>query len=344
MGDPEGEREINSQSSRLSTSKDEAERQDLSESAPSRPPPPPSPSTDTAIIPPPESPKQHDANTLHSLNAENLDIFTLSPVTALKLMCADLETIVQLTGDIPPTPPVSHPSTPKLTAVIPGEDGEPNWGHHQPKVSSRPIAAPQSSDEVDGVPIKKTPIGSPEAAGTEPLTVIGSGAEPAYIQQGAITRKFYSKKPPPIPLEEYLLRLQRYCPMSTAIYLATSLFIHRLAILEKILPVTRRNVHRLVLGGLRVSMKALEDMSYPHRRFAKVGGVTEAELGRLEISFCFVTNFELKVDREMLFDQAKSLVEAARSPATAVSDTRVSQFRDSLELPVGRPKHAATDV
>lgn len=54
-------------------------------------------------------------------------------------------------------------------------------------------------------------------------------------------------------------------------------------------------------------MKALEDFSYPHRRFAKVGGVSETELGRLEVSFCFVTNFELRVDKEGLLEHARSI-------------------------------------
>lgn len=94
--------------------------------------------------------------------------------------------------------------------------------------------------------------------------------------------------------------------MSTATYLATSLYIHRLAVVEKILPVTTRNAHRLLLAGLRVAMKALEDLSYPHARVAKVGGVSEAELGRLEVSFCFVMNFDLKVDQEMLHQHAMS--------------------------------------
>lgn len=81
--------------------------------------------------------------------------------------------------------------------------------------------------------------------------------------------------------------------MSTAVYLATSLYIHRLAVEERAIPVTRRNAHRLVLAGLRVAMKALEDLSYPHTKMAKVGGVSEAELVRLKISFCFLAGFEL---------------------------------------------------
>ena len=95
--------------------------------------------------------------------------------------------------------------------------------------------------------------------------------------------------------------------MSTAVYLATSLYINRLAVVERAIPVTPRNVHRLLLAGLRVAMKALEDLSYPHSRFAKVGGVSEVELGRLEITFCFLTNFELKVDSEMLQEEAEAV-------------------------------------
>lgn len=80
-----------------------------------------------------------------------------------------------------------------------------------------------------------------------------------------------------------------------------------MAVVEKIVPVTPRNAHRLLLAGLRVAMKALEDLSWPHARFAKVGGVSEVELGRLEVTFCFLMDFELKVDAEMLTKEVLSL-------------------------------------
>ena len=72
-------------------------------------------------------------------------------------------------------------------------------------------------------------------------------------------------------------------PMSPAVYLATSLYIHRLAVEQHALPVTRKNVHRLVLAALRVATKALEDLAYGHSKVARIGGVSEAELARLEI-------------------------------------------------------------
>lgn len=280
-------------------------------------PPPPEPSADQGISPPVATPSEEDGALPE---AESLDIFTLAPVAALRMLCDTVETLVQMTGDVPPTPPLStsrRPGTQIIQALKENTATYPKKACRDRPPTPRPPNIDQSAaddgrstsaeDHADVPSRAKTPIGSPEAHPTEPLRIVGSDMEPLDVQHGAIARKFYSKKPPPIPLKEYLFRLHKYCPMSTAVYLATSLYIHRLAIVESILPVTARNVHRLLLAGLRVAMKALEDLSYPHRRFAKVGGVTESELGRLEVSFCFVTNFELKVTSEMLLKHAKSV-------------------------------------
>lgn len=228
-------------------------------------PRPPSPSADRGVAPSTES-SFADSGTLP--NADDIDIFTLSPVVALRMLCITVETLVRVTGDIPPTSPVGQPSTPSL-GLIPTKKED--VARHTKEHWRRQSGGPEDTGDIDGVPTKaKTPIGSPEAGPSEPLHVVGSNMEPLNAQHCVITRKFYSKKPPPISLEKYLMRLHRYCPMSTAVYLATSLYIHKLAVVERIIPVTSRNVHRLVLAGLRVAMKALEDFSYPHRRFAKV--------------------------------------------------------------------------
>lgn len=189
-----------------------------------------------------------------------------------------------------------------------------------PKRTTDPTSDAQLNvpEPIDGVRLKPTP--SPESGSAtpfappppptpEPYVVIGDNSQPLNQQHSAITRKFYSKKPPPIGISDYLLRIHRFCPMSTAVYLATSLYIHRLAVDERAVAVTKRNAHRLLLAGLRVAMKALEDLSYPHAKVAKVGGVSELELARLEISFCFLCGFELVVGRAMLQDHWISMRE-----------------------------------
>lgn len=127
------------------------------------------------------------------------------------------------------------------------------------------------------------------------------------FQLAILSRKFLSKNVPPIPIKEYLVRLHRYCPMSTAVFLATSVYITKMILVDKVLRLTPKNMHRLVLAGLLVATKALEDLGFPHSRVAKVGGVSEQELSKLEISFCFLANFELRVDAQMLMDEIKEL-------------------------------------
>ncbi|KAL4781937.1 cyclin-domain-containing protein [Aspergillus varians] len=127
------------------------------------------------------------------------------------------------------------------------------------------------------------------------------------MQQSVLSKRFLSKREPPITLKEYISRLHRYCPLSTGVYLSASLYITRIANVDRVIAVNRKNMHRLVLAGLRVAMKTVEDLNYSHSRVAKVGGVTERELTRLELSFCFLVDFELRVDKQMMADQARVL-------------------------------------
>lgn len=270
-------------------------------------PPRPNPSEDAGleIKTPPNEGKS---------SPNSLDVFTIGPIVALKLLCAGVEALVKVTGDVPPTPPpdVTIPTNMRGMQVekenIVKSSSYKNLAelHTLPTKST---STSKKSEEIDGVCFKKRQISSPEIKPTEPHIIIGDNAEPLNMQHSAITRKFYSKHPPAISLEDYLMRIHQFCPMSTAVYLATSLYIHKLAVDERAIPVTRRNCHRLLLAGLRVAMKALEDLSYPHSRFAKVGGVNGGELGRLEISFCFLTNFDFKTSKEALLDHAINLRE-----------------------------------
>lgn len=272
------------------------------------PPPAPVPSADAGLA----IAAQNEEIVPGSPNS--FDVFTITPITALKLLCAGVEALVRITGDVPPTPPLAQDIEPNMRGMqiekenIVRSNSFKNFAelHQRPRT---PSSSSASSDDIDGITFKKRKIGSPEVKAAEPYIVIGDNAEPLNVQHSAITRKFYSKHPPPISHEDYLMRIHKFCPMSTAVYLATSFYIHKLAVEERAIPVTRRNSHRLLLAGLRVAMKALEDLSYPHSRFAKVGGVSESELARLEISFCFLTNFEFKTSKEKLLQHAISLRE-----------------------------------
>ncbi|KAB5517498.1 cyclin-domain-containing protein [Coniochaeta sp. 2T2.1] len=300
------------------------------------PPPPPKPSTDPALAAilsrnnRPTFTATDDSESCPPDSSLPDDINDVPAGAVLELLSRNMEALVRLTGDVPPTPPPTSPTVPHMRGMqaekenIVRSHSEKNLAMlaaqaaaaDASRTSTQPqenksIPAPsslasvpiqgkqQQPEELDGVRLRSSshnpslasPI--PPSAPRQPYIIHGENAQPLNTQHAAMTRKFYSKRPPPISITAYLARIHQWCPMSTAVYLATSLYIQRLAVKERAIAVTGRNVHRLLLAGLRVAMKALEDTSYSMSKMAKVGGVSEVELARLEINFCFLTGFEL---------------------------------------------------
>ncbi|KAB8349865.1 hypothetical protein FH972_023878 [Carpinus fangiana] len=282
----------------------------------------PNPSADPAVVPDVAS-LTLLAGTEITSPPQDVDPATLTPVAALTILCRSVQSLVDLTGDVPPTPPISRPATPSLRELREGQN---------PRLDVRP-ATPASSippDDLNGPYFSRIPIGSPEAHASEPSFSKMYAAEPLRVQHEAIARKFFSKKPPPISVEAYLLRMHRYCPMSTAVYLAAAAYIYRVAIEDRTVPVTLRTVHRLLLAALRVAMKGLEDLSYPHQRFAGVGGVADRELAKLEIALCYLLDFDVQVDNRLLREKVAALqkmAECGRAPPRLNLPPRVDHRR-----------------
>lgn len=268
----------------------------------------------TGDIPPTPPPTTPHIPHMRGMQAEKENIVRNYSEKSLARM-SELAHQTKDAGSTPGPPATIHPpETPSPCSASPGLVIAQAPRAHNLAV---PGLAQPEAPAIDGVQLRPTPSPEPGASSPsfakppppspEPYVIIGANSQPLNLQHSAITRKFYSKKPPPIGISDYLLRIHRFCPMSTAVYLATSLYIHRLAVDERAVAVTRRNAHRLLLAGLRVAMKALEDLSYPHAKVAKVGGVSELELARLEISFCFLCGFELVVQSAALEEHWRTM-------------------------------------
>lgn len=271
----------------------------------------------------------------------------------MKLLARSVEALSAVTGDIPATPAVNlvrrfgsdgilGSSTPPLPA---GKENGGGSGASTLAKEFRPSHSRQASRPETPTPIpdsdlrrpsfKPVTLSSPEASAHEPpVPPVPSPPDPELVrtasaeekarqemaeqqdaQQAAIARKFFSKTIPPISLDEYLGRMQRYCPMSTAVWLAAAYYISILGLPSfqqpsPLVPLTPRTAHRLLLASLRVAMKALEDLRYPQPRFAGVGGVSENELKGLEISLCYLMEFRLQVNGERLLKGAVGLQRA----------------------------------
>ncbi|EMC93199.1 hypothetical protein BAUCODRAFT_76527 [Baudoinia panamericana UAMH 10762] len=156
-------------------------------------------------------------------------------------------------------------------------------------------------------------IGSPEAHPHEPITIeVGVHAEDVALQRVAIARRFFSKVAPAFSVKDYLLRLHKFCPHSPGVYLTAAVYCHRLCVADLTVPATNRTVHRLSLTAIRVASKALEDNKWTQELYAKVGGVSRNQLMNLEVTLCFLLDFDLGVDAAVLARRTFLLQQAGR--------------------------------
>ncbi|KAF5228883.1 hypothetical protein FAUST_10785 [Fusarium austroamericanum] len=232
-------------------------------------------------------------------------VWDMSPADAFIFLLDNVEAIMSVTRNDP------APSAPKSTALplslLALQQAENYRDFTIPENSSKGRTVPTPSIQGSSRSLKDEDYGE-SASPSHPITERVLGTEPIdsialpklQQQQRAILRMFYCKNIPPMTIKNYLERLYQFCTMSTAVYLATSLQLRRLAVEQQVVSINAFTAHRLVLAGLLVQAKALEDMQHPHAKLAKVGGVSEAELLRLEISFCFLAKFDFSVDMSML--------------------------------------------
>lgn len=224
------------------------------------PPAPPNPNADGSL-PAIDARFENLSHEPVRLTSPTWDITSLSALGALRTLQTTLETLTEAATDVPPTPPISRPATPTHAA--------------KPNENTPPVSAP---------------------AAPTTATYIGANADPHHVQHAAIARRFFSKHPPPFSITSYLARQHAYCPHSPGVYLTAAHYIHRLCVVEGVLPATNRTVHRLCLAATRIAAKALEDNKWSQQRVAQVGGVSERQLLGLEVGLCFLLDWELGVD------------------------------------------------
>jgi hypothetical protein len=279
---------------------------DAGESAiPRAPPPPPSPTdAESASITPLYS---ENSDEPLNLEKEQWDITKISALAAMRMLTRALETLAEATGDVPPTPPVSRPTTPSR--------------EEERRLDLRRISSPEVC------------IGSPEAHPQEPITtMIGNDAPDISVQDAAIARRFFSKTVPAFSLQEYLVRLHRFCAHSPGVYLAAANFCYRLCVAELKVPATSRTIHRLALASIRVAAKAVEDHKWKQDKMSKVGGVSKMQLMHLEVALCYLLDFDLWVNDKMLASGMYLLQQAANQGAG--SRRLAESFK--LKLPLRR--------
>ncbi|KAG5366418.1 Cyclin-U1-1 [Yarrowia sp. B02] len=203
-------------------------------------------------------------------------------------------------GDIPApqevSPEVHEQPSPRATAYLNIARAISDMIEMQAEVA-RPKKTPTSHLMADS--LTRT---SSTTSLTTLLTTRGENDEPSVVQAQklSIAKRFFLKNPPPLTIEQYLHRIHKYCPLSSSTYMAAGHYIYKICIKHHSVPFIPENAHRMVLAALRIACKVIEDLTYPHKRFSMAGGVSKADLFKLEIAFLFLIDFDIKIDAPVL--------------------------------------------
>jgi hypothetical protein len=96
--------------------------------------------------------------------------------------------------------------------------------------------------------------------------------------------------------------------------------------------ISRRNAHRFILATVLVGSKILDDFYCRNLYYARAGGLSKAEMNKLEMSLCFLLNFDLNVKLDEFALYRDSLVRNSASPISAVAAV-VASRRDEPLVP-----------
>ncbi|ONH67873.1 Cyclin-U2-2 [Cyberlindnera fabianii] len=139
------------------------------------------------------------------------------------------------------------------------------------------------------------------------------------LQTKHLIKRFRLNNDPDLSVSDYLNRINKYCQLSTSVYLGSAYYIHMLVVKWEIFQLTNLNAHRLIIAALRLACKTLEDITHRQQFFAQMGGIRPKDLQSLEISFLFLIKFNCQVDVQTLEETVKNikvLYDSSKNAAT----------------------------
>lgn len=108
---------------------------------------------------------------------------------------------------------------------------------------------------------------------------------------------FHGSRAPTLSVRQYIDRIFKYSGCSPSCFVVAHIYVDRF-LQHTDAHLTSLNVHRLLITSVMVAAKFVDDAFFNNAYYAKVGGVSTAELNRLEMKFLFSLDFRLQVTVE----------------------------------------------
>ncbi|KAF8401675.1 hypothetical protein HHK36_012621 [Tetracentron sinense] len=105
---------------------------------------------------------------------------------------------------------------------------------------------------------------------------------------------FHGLRAPTLSIRQYIDRIFKYSSCSPSCFIVAHIYMDRF--LQRLdVHLTSLNVHRLLITSVMVAAKFIDDAFYNNAYYAKVGGVSTAEMNRMEMKFLFSLDFRLHI-------------------------------------------------
>lgn len=109
---------------------------------------------------------------------------------------------------------------------------------------------------------------------------------------------FHSSRVPSISLWDYVRRFAKYSICSEECFIIAMVLMDRYVYRTKV-PITLRNVHRLYITAMTLSVKLRDDSYYSNAYYASIGGVLNGELNVLELELLDTVQWFTWVERSV---------------------------------------------
>jgi len=292
------------------------------------PPKAPNPTADSGLADVIRSSHEAQINSPLVLCSDEWDFDMATPSGAVRLLIDAVQSLIDATGEVLPTPPLSrsHSPTGRYREILSPTTSQDSFS------PMSPISPTSPNSSRTFTPMS---LPSPETQRDETCSPVELLTEIDYVanQNAAVSRRFFLKTAPPFSLSEYLLRIHKYCPHSSGVYLTAAAYVYQLCVVDQHVPTTSRTAHRICLAAIRVASKVLEDHKWSQDRMCKVGGVGNREFKALEINLCFLLDFELFVREHDLKKKVFNLQQAGKQGFTTAKG--LGERRLSIQPKVG---------
>lgn len=108
---------------------------------------------------------------------------------------------------------------------------------------------------------------------------------------------FHGSRAPALSIRQYIDRIFKYSSCSPSCFVVAYVYLERY-LQQTDVYLTTLNVHRLLITSVMLAAKYIDDECYNNAYFAKVGGISTAEMNNLEMKLLATIDFRLHVPME----------------------------------------------